>query len=150
MSDMGWIADCQLSASLVGERTSNIGLLWILALTGCLRGEATHSNLRSLQALLRRVESRFPYVLRDGIDMIMLSKSTSCRTAFLFRQSMSFFWVHCRAVPAGRVAEARAAIEGQAIPQFIEWARTINVMDALSTVRREKQTFRFSLDEFTR
>lgn len=57
-------------------------------------------------------------------------------------------WVHCRAVPFHRAAEARQAVEHEAIPQFIEWARSIDVLDASSPIRREKQTFRYSLERF--
>lgn len=57
-------------------------------------------------------------------------------------------WVHCRAVPSHRAAEARQAIEHEAIPKFIEWVRRIDALDASSTIRREKQTFRYSLERF--
>ncbi len=57
-------------------------------------------------------------------------------------------WVHCRAVPSSRAAEARAKIEGEIIPQFIRWAQEIDALDTNSPIRREKQSFRVSLEEF--
>ena len=57
-------------------------------------------------------------------------------------------WVHCRAVPSSRAAEARAMIEAEVIPQFIRWAKAIDALDTTSPVRREKQSFRVSLEEF--
>lgn len=59
-----------------------------------------------------------------------------------------FFWVYCRAVSSERAAEARALVEAEAIPQFIEWAKNIEKLDTLSTIRREKPTFEFSLERF--
>ncbi|WP_311268743.1 hypothetical protein [Sphingobium sp. WCS2017Hpa-17] len=56
------------------------------------------------------------------------------------------FWVCCRAVPSSGAKEARTVIEQQAIPQFIEWAKSIDKLDATSTVRRESQTFRFPVE----
>ena len=58
------------------------------------------------------------------------------------------FRVTCRAVPSGRAAEARAAVEAEAIPRLVEWARQIEALDDRSTLRREKPTFRFSLERF--
>ena len=58
------------------------------------------------------------------------------------------FWVHCRAVPSRRAAEARAKVEAEVIPQFIKWARAIEGLDTASPVRREKQSFRVSLEDF--
>ena len=58
------------------------------------------------------------------------------------------FWVRCRAVSTKRVGEARRFIENKAIPQFIEWARKFNGLNASSTIRWEKQTFHYSLVEF--
>lgn len=40
-------------------------------------------------------------------------------------------------------------MKAEAIPQFIEWAKNIEKLDTLSTVRREKPTFQFSLERFT-
>ncbi|HEX8666979.1 MAG TPA: hypothetical protein VF727_01235 [Allosphingosinicella sp.] len=52
-----------------------------------------------------------------------------------------FFWVSCKAVSSDQAAAVRAVIEREAIPQFIEWARSIEALDARSPVRREKQIF---------
>jgi len=57
-------------------------------------------------------------------------------------------WVHCRAVPSHRAAEAGQAVENEAIPQFIKWALGIDALDVSSTIRREKQSFRYSLEQF--
>jgi hypothetical protein len=64
------------------------------------------------------------------------------------RAEHELIWVHCRAVPSSRAAEARAKIEAEIIPQFIRWAREIDALDARSPIRREKQSFRVSLEEF--
>jgi hypothetical protein len=65
-------------------------------------------------------------------------------------QNGESIWLRCRSVPAERAAEARTVVAGQAIPQFIEWARGIEALDVRSPIRRESQTFSFSLDEFAR
>ena len=60
----------------------------------------------------------------------------------------ALIWVHCRAVPSHRAAEARDIVEREAIPRFIRWARMIDSLDAASPIRREKQSFRYSLERF--
>jgi hypothetical protein len=68
---------------------------------------------------------------------------------FPVQDEHELIWVHCRAVPAHRAEEARLAVEHEAIPRFIRWARDLDAMDACSTVRREKQAFRYSLEHFS-
>ncbi|WP_156358181.1 hypothetical protein [Sphingobium sp. Leaf26] len=57
-----------------------------------------------------------------------------------------FIWVYCKAVPS----EIRTAISSkmltEAIPQLMAWAKNIESLDAKSTIRREKQSYRFSFD----
>ena len=67
---------------------------------------------------------------------------------FPVRAEHELIWVHCRAVPTHRAGEARTVVEQEAIPQFVQWARELSAMDARSTFRREKQTFRYSLERF--
>ncbi|WP_147276242.1 hypothetical protein [Sphingomonas aracearum] len=52
-------------------------------------------------------------------------------------------WVSSKAVPSKEASFIRAAIESEGIPQFIEWAKAIETLDARSPVRREKQTFTY-------
>lgn len=56
------------------------------------------------------------------------------------------FWVRCRAVPSALAAEVRATVEARALPQFIEWAKGIEALDPRSPLRRERQTFAYSLE----
>lgn len=55
-----------------------------------------------------------------------------------------FFWVRCRAVPADNASALRSVLESQAIPRFVEWAKSIEALHACSPIRREKQTFSFA------
>ena len=59
-----------------------------------------------------------------------------------------FFWVYCRAVPSAYARAANTKILAEAIPRSIDWAKHIEGLDVRSPIRREKQTFRFPLDEF--
>jgi hypothetical protein len=51
------------------------------------------------------------------------------------------FKIACRSVPSERAMEVRAALEAEAIPLFIEWAKRIEALDAHSPIRREHQHF---------
>ncbi|MBX3561665.1 MAG: hypothetical protein KF780_07600 [Sphingomonas sp.] len=66
------------------------------------------------------------------------------------RAEHELIWVHCRAVPSERAAESRAKMEQEIIPRFIQWAQDIEAHDLASPVRREKQIFRASLDDWLR
>lgn len=59
-----------------------------------------------------------------------------------------FFWVYCRAVPSIHARAAHTKILSEAIPKFIDWAKHIEALDDQSPIKREKQTFRYPLDEF--
>lgn len=59
-----------------------------------------------------------------------------------------FFWVYCRAVPSTRAREANAKLLAEGIPNFLAWAKCIETLDLCSPIRREKQTFRFPLNDF--
>lgn len=59
-----------------------------------------------------------------------------------------FFWVYCRAVPSVHARDANAKLLSEGIPKFLEWAKGIEKLDERSPIRREKQTFRFLLDDF--
>jgi hypothetical protein len=51
------------------------------------------------------------------------------------------FELTCRSVPSGRAMEVRSALEAEAIPQFVGWAKRIEALDSHSPVRREHQHF---------
>ena len=51
------------------------------------------------------------------------------------------FALTCRSVPSECAKDVRTALEAEAIPQFIEWAKRIAALDANSPVRREHQHF---------
>ena len=47
----------------------------------------------------------------------------------------------CQSVPSECAVEIRAALETEAVPQFVEWAKHIESLDAHSPARREHQHF---------
>ena len=53
------------------------------------------------------------------------------------------FELTCQSVPSGRAMEVRAALEAEAIPKFVEWAKGIEALDYRSPVRREHQHFKW-------
>lgn len=59
-----------------------------------------------------------------------------------------FFWVYCRAVPSAHARDAKSKLLAEGIPKFLAWAKDIERLDERSPIRREKQTFRFALDDF--
>ncbi|MGT2516693.1 hypothetical protein ACVOMT_23120 (plasmid) [Sphingomonas panni] len=57
-------------------------------------------------------------------------------------------WVRCSAVRFDHAPATRAAILGEAIPKLVQWAKSIEVLDARSTIRRERQNFVFPYPVF--
>ena len=55
-----------------------------------------------------------------------------------------FFWISCKAVASEQASALRDILERDAIPQLIEWAKSIEAQDSRSPIRREKQRFTFS------
>jgi hypothetical protein len=53
------------------------------------------------------------------------------------------FELTCQSVPSEHATEIRAALEAEAIPQFVEWAKSIEALDYRSPVRREHQFFKW-------
>ena len=58
-----------------------------------------------------------------------------------------FFWVSCKAVSSDQAAALRTLVEREAIPQFVDWARSIEGLDPRSPVRRQQQTFSYPYSE---
>ena len=56
----------------------------------------------------------------------------------------------CRSVPSERALEVRSALEAEAIPQFVEWARRIEALDYHSPIRREHQHFKWAFPDAKR
>lgn len=54
------------------------------------------------------------------------------------------FQLTCPSVPSERATAVRVALEAEAIPQFVEWAKGIEALDHHSPVRREHQLFRWA------
>jgi len=62
-------------------------------------------------------------------------------------RSGDFIWVYCKAVDSMSANAINARLVGEALPSFVKWAKHIEALDARSTVRREKQSFSFPLEE---
>lgn len=54
------------------------------------------------------------------------------------------FEITCRSVPSQRVVDVRSALEAEAIPKFVAWAKQIESLDAHSPIRREHQHFKWA------
>ncbi|WP_242117875.1 hypothetical protein [Sphingomonas lacusdianchii] len=52
-------------------------------------------------------------------------------------------WVRCSAVRFDHAPATRAAIVGEGIPKLVQWAKSIEILDFRSTIRRERQNFVF-------
>jgi hypothetical protein len=60
------------------------------------------------------------------------------------------FVLTCGSVPSERALEVRSALEAEAIPQFVEWAKGIEALDYHSPVRREHQFFKWAYPDAKR
>ena len=60
------------------------------------------------------------------------------------------FEVTCQSVPSERALELRSALEAEAIPQFVEWAKGIEALDGHSPIRREHQHFKWTYPDAKR
>lgn len=60
------------------------------------------------------------------------------------------FQLTCRSVASESALEVRSALEAEAIPQFVEWAKRIEALDYHSPVRREHQHFKWAYPEAKR
>jgi hypothetical protein len=60
------------------------------------------------------------------------------------------FQLTCRSVTSESALEVRSALEAEAIPQFVEWAKRIEALDYHSPFRREHQHFKWAYPEAKR
>ena len=60
------------------------------------------------------------------------------------------FLLTCRSVPSERALDVRSALEAEAIPQFVEWAKRIEALDFHSPIRRERQHFKWAYPDAKR
>jgi hypothetical protein len=60
------------------------------------------------------------------------------------------FELTCQSVPSERALAVRSALEAEAIPRFIEWAKGIEALDYHSPVRREHQHFKWAYPDAKR
>jgi hypothetical protein len=63
--------------------------------------------------------------------------------AWLPGQAGELIWVSCKAVSSNQAPAIRAAVESEGVARLIEWAKSIEALDARSPVRREQQTFTY-------